>query len=62
MCATKGRAGGVIQALGGIQKIVSGFQTLDGWSLILLLIVTMPDIFSLLKKEDILLEFTVERL
>ena len=35
LCATKGRAGEVTQALGGIQKIVSGSQTLDSWSLIL---------------------------
>ena len=41
VCATKGRAGEVTQALGGIQKIVSGSQTLDGWSLILILIVTV---------------------
>jgi hypothetical protein len=29
VCATKGRAGEVTQALGGIQKIVSGSQTLE---------------------------------
>ena len=45
VCATTGRAGEVIQALRGAQKIVSGYQTLDSWSLILLLIVTVPDIF-----------------
>jgi hypothetical protein len=40
-CATKYRAGEVTQALGGIQKIVSGSQTLDSCSLVLLLIVTV---------------------
>ena len=41
VCATKGRAGEVTQALGEIQKIVSGSQTMDSWSLILLFIVTV---------------------
>jgi hypothetical protein len=44
------------------QKIVSGSQTLDGWSLILLLIVTVPWYFSLLKEENISVEPTVKRL
>ena len=39
VCATKGRAGEVTQALGGIWKIVNGSQTLDGWSVLLLLTV-----------------------
>jgi hypothetical protein len=47
VCATKGRAGEVTQALGGAQKVVSGSQTLDRWSLILLLIVTVPWHFPL---------------
>ena len=34
VCATKGRPGEVTQALGGAQKIMSGSQTLDNWSLI----------------------------
>jgi hypothetical protein len=42
VCATKDRDGKVTQALGGIQKILSGSQTLGNWSLILLLIVTVP--------------------
>ena len=42
MCATKGRAGEVTQALEGIQKITSGSHTLDSWSLMLFLIVTVP--------------------
>jgi hypothetical protein len=62
VCATKGMAGEVTQALGGIQKIVSGSQTLDGWSLILILIVTVSWYFSLLKEESILVEPTVKRL
>jgi hypothetical protein len=37
-------------------------QTLDGWSLILLLIVTVPWYFSFLKEESILVEATVKRL
>jgi hypothetical protein len=40
--ATKGKAGEVIQALGGIQKIMRGSQPLNCWSLILPLIVTVP--------------------
>jgi hypothetical protein len=62
VCATKGRAGEMTQARRGAQKIVSGSQTLDGWSLILLLIVTVPGYFSLLKEESILVEFTAKRL
>jgi hypothetical protein len=62
VCTTKGRAREVTQALGGIQKIVSGSQTLDSWSLILLLIVTVSWYFSLLKEESILVEPTVKRL
>jgi hypothetical protein len=43
VCATKGSAGEVTQVtLEGCQKIMSGSQMLDGWSLILLLIVTVP--------------------
>ena len=42
VCATKGRAGEVTQTLGGAYKKVSGSQTLDSWSLILILIVTVP--------------------
>jgi hypothetical protein len=34
VCSTKGRAGEMTQALGGIQKIVSGSQRLDSWRLI----------------------------
>jgi hypothetical protein len=42
--------------------MVNRSQALDGWSLILLLIVTVPWDFSLLKEESILVEPTVERL
>ena len=42
VCATKGRTGEVTQAIGGIQKIMSEFQTLDSWRLIFLLIVSVP--------------------
>jgi hypothetical protein len=34
VCATKGMAGEVTQALGGAQKIMSWIQKLDGWGLI----------------------------
>jgi hypothetical protein len=56
----KGRAGEVTKALGRIQKIVSGSQTLDIWSLILILILILivPHIFPL--EGSILVEPTVK--
>jgi hypothetical protein len=42
VCATMGRGGEMTQALGGIQKVVSGSQILDSWRMILLFIVTVP--------------------
>lgn len=54
--------GEVTQALGGAQKNVSGSQTFDGWSLLLLFIVTAPLYFSLSKEESILVKSTVKRL
>ena len=62
MCATKDRAGEVTQALGGAQKIVSGSQTLDSWSLIFAFDCDCALIFSLLKEETVLVEPTVKRL
>jgi hypothetical protein len=48
VCATKGRDDEEEnQALGGAQKIMGGSQTMDNWSLILPLIVTVPT-FSIL--------------
>ena len=63
LCATKGRAGKVMQALGGARKIVSwipDIEPLEFW--VLLLVVTVPWYVSLLKEESILVEPTVERL
>jgi hypothetical protein len=62
MCATKGMAGEVTQALGGVQKIVSRSQTLDGWRLIFAFDCDSALIFSLLKEETILVEPTINRL
>jgi hypothetical protein len=62
VCAAKGMAGEVTQALGGVQKIVSRSQTLDGWRLIFAFDCNCAPIFSLLKEETILVEPTVKRL
>ena len=57
MCATKGRAGEVTQALGGARKIV-----LNHWSLSFAFDCDCALIFSLLKEASILVEPTVKRL
>jgi hypothetical protein len=62
MCATKGMAGEVTQALGGAQKIVNWIPDIGRWRLIFAFDCDCALIFFLLKEETVLVEPTVKRL
>ena len=53
MCATRGMAREVTQALEGAQKIVSWIPDIQGWTLIFAFDCDCALIFSLLKEETI---------
>ena len=62
MCAIRGMAGEVTQALGGAQKIISWIPEIGWLGIVFAFDCDCALIFSLLKEETILVELRVKRL